>query len=279
MLARPLARPAATDSMSLPMRRSRAGGFVFALAALVAVGAAPYAEADLIVPANSSTTLSAGTLDLACTDLVVAGTLRVATGRVINVRNVSIQPGGTIVVGSGTIALGGNWSNSGTLAGGAGTVHFRDLCSVASTTISGNSVFATVSFVSAIGKTYVFAAGTTQSMTAGLEIAGTVGRPIAFRSSVPGQVASVNLLAGGTQRIDHVGVTDVWATGQWLAPGQTNAGGGGNARRWFGDPGGSSSPTPIPAFGAAAQAALSIALAVFAGAALRRRRRPGAVDR
>ncbi len=114
MLARPLARPTATDSMSLPMRRSRAGGFAIALSALIAVGAAPYAEADLIVPANSSTTLSAGTLDLACTDLVVAGTLRVATGRVINVRNVSIRPGGTIDVGSGTIALGGNWSNSGT---------------------------------------------------------------------------------------------------------------------------------------------------------------------
>jgi hypothetical protein len=104
-------------------------------------------------------------------------------------------------------------------------------------------------------------------VTSVLEISGTASNPIQFRSSAAGQVAFINLLIGGTQLIQHVGVTDVWATGQWLAPFQTNEGGGGNAHRWFGTPGGGGGgggggvSTAIPTLGNAALAALAALLA------------------
>ena len=42
--------------------------------------------ADLIVPANSVLNLGGGTVDLACTDLILAGTLQLASGSVVNAR-------------------------------------------------------------------------------------------------------------------------------------------------------------------------------------------------
>ena len=236
------------------MRRSGASarriGLAYALAVLGVSGMLPRdARADLIVPAASVMSLAAGVVDLACTDLIVGGTLNVNAGQVINVRHVTIQAGGSINGNTGLISLGGNWSNAGTFAGGTGSVRFRDACGGASSSIGGSTTFANASFVTATGKNYVFAVGTTQTVSNLLEIAGTAPLPIQFRSGTPGQVANINLLPGGSQQIQHVGVTDVWATGQWLAPNLTNEGGGGNANRWFGRPAAPSrrcrrSPTP-----------------------------------
>jgi hypothetical protein len=211
----------------------------FALSFLIA-GAA---RADMVVPSGATTNLGTGILDLACTDLVVAGTFQVAGGAVHNVRNITVQSGGMLDGGSGVIQVGGNWSNSGSFVAATGEVDFRDICGSGPSTISGSTTFNRASFVSTTGKNYVFAVGTTQTILSLLEISGTAAKPIQFRSSVPGQVAFINLVSAGTQQIQHVGVTDVWATGQWLAPGLTNEGGGGNAHRWFGQ-------GPIPGGGA-----------------------------
>ncbi len=151
------------------------------------------AAADFIVPANAIVSLNGGTLDLGCTDLIVAGTLQLGSGQVLNARNVTVQPGGALDGGSGAIELGGNWSNNGGFLAGTGTVRFRDLCAIASATISGSSSFANARFVSSIGKNYVFAVGSTQTITGVLEITGTAPQPIQFRSSTPGQVAFINL--------------------------------------------------------------------------------------
>jgi hypothetical protein len=242
--------------------------FVTAVACCAAVSA----RADLVVPANAIVILDGSTTDLQCTDVLVAGTLRLGTGSLVNARHVSIQAGGTIEVSSGTITAGGNWSNAGQFVAGTSAVRFRDVCSLTSASISGNSSFATASFVSAIGRTFRFAAGSTQTVGTSLEIAGTAAQPTQFRSSAAGQVANINLLPGGTQPIQHVGVTDVWATGQWLASSLTNEGGGGNANRWFG---GAAVAQAIPALQGPLLAALSIALTLMAGAALRRRERSG----
>ena len=230
------------------------------------------AAADVIVPANAIGSLNGGTLDLGCTDLIVAGTLQLGGGQVLNARNVTIQPGGVLDGGSGAIELGGNWSNSGGFLAGTGTVRFRDLCALASATISGSSSFANARFVTSIGKNYVFAVGSVHTITGVLEITGTTPQPIQFRSSAPGQVASINLTGTGTQQIAHVGVTDVWATGQHLAPNQTNEGGGGNATGWFGTP---TPPTGevrvIPALSTLMLGVLAALLALVAGLDLRRR--------
>jgi len=243
------------------------------IAFVVAIGIAhaPPTRADVTIPANSVMTLMGGTLDLGCTDLIDAGTLQVGTGSVVTTRNVSIQAGGVIDSGSGSITLGGNWSDAGTLVGGTGSVRFRDGCALTAATVTGNTTFATASFVSTTGKNYVFAVGSTQTVYSLLEISGTSAQPIQFRSGNPGQVANINLASSGTQQIQHVGVTDVWATGQWLAPNLSNEGGGGNASRWFGTPTSAGKSRPIPTLDEKALPALAALLALIGGLRLRRR--------
>lgn len=258
--------------------RERRGESVFRLLLTVSLAVALFcaalrAHADLIVPANSVVNLGSGTVDLACTDVIVAGTLQLASGSVLNARHVTIQAGGTIDGGSGFVTLGGNWTNAGQFIPGTSAVRFRDLCALTSATITGNTTFSTASFVTAIGKNYVFAVGSTQIINDLLEIAGTTALPIQFRSSVAGQVAFVNLMASGVQQIQHVGVTDVWATGQWLAPALTNEGGGGNANRWFGGGPVPAAAAPIPTLSDAMLVAL-VALLAATGAWLLRGRRP-----
>lgn len=243
-----------------------------ALALLAVLAPISTARADLVVPSGGLYTTSGGQTDLACTDVIVGGTLTVDSGSLVNVRHLTIQAGGTIDGGSGAIQLGGNWTNAGTFTPGTSTVRFNDLCGLTSATIGGSTSFANARFVSGSGKTYVFAVGTTQTVGAILEIAGTTSNPIQFRSGTPGQTAFVNLLPAGTQLIQHVGVTDVWATGQHLAPSLTNEGGGGNASRWFGgiNPV-AGTEIPVPGLGDLATLALAALLALFGIVNLRRR--------
>lgn len=233
-------------------------------AALLISVVAGQAKADLVVPVGATTSLGSGIVDLACSDLVVGGTVRVQSGAVRNVRNVTIQSGGAIDGGSGVIQVGGNWTASGSFVAGTGEVDFRDLCGVGAASISGNTTFFRASFVSTTSKNYIFGVGSTQRILSVLEISGATPSPIQFRSATPGQVASIDLVNSGTQLIQHVGVTDVWSTGQCLAPGQSNEGGGGNAKNWFicsSGGGGGSTPASIPALDAAALLALGALLA------------------
>ena len=245
------------------------------LATALAIGVSPTVHADLVIPAGARYSTGGSLTDLACTDVVVAGTLLLAGGALIRVRHLTIQPGGAIDGGSGFIQLGGNWSNAGTFAAGTSTIHFVDSCGLASVTLDGSTAFFTARFTSTTGKNHAFQVGTTQSIAGVLEIGGTTSSPIQFRSAARGQVANVKLLPAGTQSIVHVGVTDVWATGQHLAPYQSNEGGGGNAFNWFGAPlGVDESPTlPIPTLDDMALLALAALLAGFAIVDLRRRGR------
>jgi len=246
--------------------RARASRVLFAIVCL----ACGVARADLVVPSGALVSLAPGVADLACTDVVVAGTLQINSGQLNNVRSVTIQPGGVIDGGTGTIVVAGNWTNGGTFNAASGTVNFRDLCAFGNAVIIGSTTFSRASFVTSSGKNYVFAVGSTQTVTSLLEIAGPAGSPIQFRSSLPGQVAFINLVNGGTQQIQHVGVTDVWATGQWLAPFLTNEGGGGNASRWFGTPD-PVAATPIPTLDSTLLIALSLLVAAGAAQLLKRR--------
>lgn len=235
--------------------------FLFSL-----VGAA---RADLTALAGSTVNLGGGTVDLSCTDVTVSGTLLV-DGSLRNVRHFSIRPGGAVLTsGSGSIEVGGNWSNAGSF-GGASTVLFSDVCSLPSASISGSTTFSSVAFSSGTGKHYVFQSGTTQTISAALQVIGTAGQAVQFLSSAAGSVANIDLQAGGTQQIGQVGVTDVWATGQWLAPYQNNQGGGGNANRWFGVPS-NAAAEPIPTLSEYLVAALAALTAAMGGLSLRRR--------
>ena len=86
----------------------------------------------------------------------------------------------------------------------------------------------------------------------------------------PGSVAFLNLLPSGTQSIANVGVSDVHATGQPLAPDQTNQGGRGNAQGWFGGGGPIGQHVPVPA--ASPTALMLFALSLLGAALLALRR-------
>lgn len=209
---------------------------------LLAAFAVP-AFAQVVVPSGAAFSLGGGSIDLGSTSLQVGGSFAVGSGSVQNLDSVSILSGGNLDGGSGTLTLFGDWSNAGTFNAGTSTVNFID--DVAQSNIGGNSTFYNASFVSANGKNYVFAVGTTQSVSGLLTILGTSTQGIQFRSSTAGQVANIDLLAGGSQNIDFVGVSDVHATGQPLAPTKTNDGGTGNATGWFGAAiAGNAVPTP-----------------------------------
>ena len=244
---------------------------VLRLAAVIAIGFTTLwsvpARADLEIPAGGFMGLAAGGLDLGCTDLIVGGTLQTNSAPVANVRHLIIQSGGTIDAGTSVISVGGNWSNAGTFSAGTSLVAFSDICGVNPAAVSGSTAFYDASFASGSGKTWQFAAGSTQTIQHLLSIQGTTPNPVQFASSVPGTVAYIRLL--GAQAIAHVGVTDVWATGVWLAPYQTNEGGGGNANRWFGVPDYARIPTLDPV----GLLALILLLAALAGGTWSRQRR------
>lgn len=224
--------------------------------------AAP-AWADMEVPAGTLSNTSGAVFDLAGSDLLVGGTLGVDDGQIINVRNVIIQPGGVINGGTGLISLSGNWSNGGTFTAGAGNVNFVDsLIGSPGATISGSTSFSTVSFTSAVGKTYTFAADSSQQISSLLTIRGTAALPIVMVSSVPGQLAFLNL--SGNQQISNVAVDWVAATGVRLAAGQANRNPTGVAPRWMGE------GEVVPALGAGALALLALMM-IFMAHLMRRR--------
>ena len=216
------------------------------------------AHADLVIPSGGSLALNVGSSDLGCTDLIVAGTLSVDSGSVTGIRNVTIQPGGSITVTGGTLSLSGDWSNAGSFAAGSGLVSFVDLAGCATTggTISGNTTFARLSFTTALGKTYTIASGSTQTITQQLSIQGAPGLPLVLRSATAGQPAFIALFGG--QSTANFGAADLRATVNWIAPNQTNAISG-NVSRIFGDP-----SEPIPSLPLGALALLALTLAAYA---------------
>jgi hypothetical protein len=193
------------------------------------------AQAQIHVPAGAQVSIGSGAIDAAGTDLLVDGQVQVQSGSLTGLRHVEIAPSGLLDNGSGQITLAGDWLNAGAFSGGSGQVNFVDGLGLAAATIAGNSAFANLAFNSVTGKNFTFLVGSVQSIAAQLTILGAAGTPLQFRSSVPGQIASMDLLPGGTQNIAHVGVSDVYAIGQPLAPDLSNEGGSGNDSGWFGN--------------------------------------------
>jgi hypothetical protein len=236
------------------------GGWrVVILSALASCALAATAHADLVVPAGGSYALNGGSTDLACTDLIVAGGLSVDSGSITGIRNVSIQAGGSISVTSGTVSLSGDWSNTGTFSGGAGLVGFVDRagCATGGGTISGNTTFSRLSFITATGKTYLVASGSSQTITQFLTIQGAPGLPLILRGSTAGQPAFIALTGG--QSTSNFGAADLLATVNWIAPNQSNAIAGSGLSRVFGNPN-----IPIPTLPLGALTLLAFALAGFA---------------
>lgn len=231
------------------------------LAGLLAVGGS-VAHADWQIPAGASVQLSGGHLGLAGTDLLVAGTLALGTGSIDLARGVTINSGGMLDAGSGSLELQGPWTKLGDFLAGSSAVRFID-GPQAQAGVAGDTLFHDLSFVSSAGKTYVLTVGSTQSIEGLLTILGAPGQPIQMASATADQVAYINLLPSGSQNILDVGVSDVHAIGQPLAPDQSNQGGTGNDLGWFGNTG-FVAEVPLPTLSPNWLAALGVLLALLA---------------
>lgn len=180
------------------------------LGMLLTAGLQP-ALADIHIPAGASISLGGGGLQ--------------------NVGSLAID--GSLDAGSGSISLSGDWTRTGTFVPGTSTVSFVD-GGLAQSTFTGDTGFHVLNLVSGSGKTYVIEPGRTLGVAAGLTIRGLAGAPIQVASPDPSRVAFIDLAAAGSQDIEFVGVSNVHATGQHLAPALVNEGGTGNDRGWFG---------------------------------------------
>lgn len=191
------------------------------------------ALANLRIPAGASVQTNGGTIALGGSSVDLGGTLDVGSGQIVGIASLMAQAGAVLAGGSGLIELSGDWSVLGTFDAGTGAVRFIDALSSTSS-IRGSNAFYALSLISAIGKHIVLEPGTIQRISQLLEIQGTAAQPIQIERLLGGAVANVDLAQSGTQVISHVGVSNVYAIGQPLAPALSNEGGSGNAIGWFG---------------------------------------------
>lgn len=192
------------------------------------------AGAGLNVGAGSYVSLGDGQLWLGGGDLDVAGVVLVGNGQIREAG--SVLTSGVLNGGNGLIELFGDWVNDGDFVAGNSLVQFID-GEQAQSLLVGNTQFASLFLASSTGKTYLIESGSTLLISDTLTILGQGGIPIQVASSNPPAIAWIVLASYGTQNIDNVGVSNVHAAGQHLAPNQTNQGGSGNDLGWFGEGG------------------------------------------
>lgn len=198
--------------------------------------------------------LGQGQIDLAGGDLRIDGNFSVASGRLLRAGSLILTGG--LDGGSGEIEVGGDWINDGQFTPGAGWVRLTgDVDGMVS--ISGESDFANLALINTAGAVFVLDSGLEQRVADSLIIQGGVGLPVQIQSDTPPQPAFLWLADTGSQDITQVGVSNVHATGQPLAPDQTNQGGSGNALGWFGQ---GFEIIPVPALSLPALALLILTL-------------------
>lgn len=136
--------------------------------------------AQSTVPAGSTTALVTGsTLDLACADLSVLGTVRVNGGRIANTGTLGIAQGGTVDGGSGNIFVGNGWTNNGSFLPGTSTVTLGDGCASGPFSFSGGpTVFNNLTLSSNNGRSFVIPSGLNIMVTGTLTLQGAPGKPI-----------------------------------------------------------------------------------------------------
>lgn len=167
----------------------------FVLAWCFVVGGSCAALAQTVIPVGGTMTVPGTTWDLACTDLLVQGTLNIGSAQIIRSATVGIAAGGQLSAGHGTITVGGTWNNSGTFIAGTGTVMLSDVCGNSQVQLSGNTTFHNLTLISSLGKKYLFAAGTNITVTGTLRLQGAPGNPLQLLSP-SGQKVNIALAPG-----------------------------------------------------------------------------------
>lgn len=165
------------------------------LASCFAVLGSWTAQAATVIPSGSTMTVPGVALDLACTDLLVQGTLNVGLAQINQSTTVTIAGGGLLSAGQGTINVGGDWNNSGSFIAGTSTVVLSDICGNPTGQLSGNTTFYNLTLTSSLGKQFIFPAGTNIVVTGTLTLQGVPGNPIRLLSP-SGQNINITLAPG-----------------------------------------------------------------------------------
>lgn len=231
---------------------------------MAAMVCASQAHAAYEVPAGEIGDMDGATIDLACEDLVVNGTLNASGSTFTNAGNVLIGAGGVFNANQTNIdvALGWTTSAGGVLNASDSMVQVTNACGNSATTFTGNVTFDKLSAVVS-GHTVSVASGTELTVSGALTLKGV---------SVLKQgdaIALLTLQSGGTQDVADVGVDGVNATnGQHLAPLLDNLITGGVADNWFRGAGPTPPPgdvTPIPTMGPVGMGLMGLLIAFAAG--------------
>ena len=226
--------------------------------------------ADIRVPANARLHVDGGRIDFSGTSYLGYGVLRLGAGRLDRLDDFRVLAGGSADLGSGVLRLSGDWENRGSIAAGTSIVEFLD--APGDSFLLGPTEFSTLRATTTQGRRLRLESGVTQRVLASITLVGT-GAPLRIDSSVPGEAAFLQLLAGGTQDITNVAVWDVHATGQPLAPDESNQGGNANVQGWFGSGGGALPPARLETIPATSPwALLVLACGLFAALPFMRRR-------
>jgi hypothetical protein len=232
------------------------------------IAAASTAQSQIIVGAGSSINLGDSQVDIGCSDLAVAGTLVMGSGRQTGVRNLRIDSGAVFDGGSASVLqLSGNLANRGTLSPGSGSVRVVDGCTIITSIFSGASRFYGLAVNTSIGRTLTLPAAVTQAVASSLSLTGSAGAPLVIKSSVAGSAANIDLAANATQLIAYVDVADNHAVSAPIAqgtPASFNSVDGGNTDGWFGKA--AAAPTvAIPTLSFSSLAWLSLMVLAIAG--------------
>ena len=176
------------------------------------------AAQGISVGSSASFTVGDGSVDLGCGDLSIGGSVTIGSGTFTTMRDVNVSAG-ALFLGSGSMSLSGDWTNSGTVSAGAGLVTFVDGCGTNTSNIAGDTDFYDFSAVTSGGRLLQLAAGSTQTFGNSITLQGSGADPLTIRSSSPGSETFFVLPEGATQNILGVDVADNNADGgQTLAP-------------------------------------------------------------
>src|SRR5262249_41596197 len=108
-------------------------------AALACVLAFP-ASAQISIGAGSTFNFADAAINFGCSDLIVAGQAT-TSGALTGLQDLTIDPGGSVVVGAGQIALGGSFANGGTFNAGTGSLSIVDACGSGISQLTGSTSF------------------------------------------------------------------------------------------------------------------------------------------
>lgn len=161
--------------------------------AMLGLGIAGQAYAQFTIPAGATFDVPAGgTFDAGCTPIQLEGSLNVNSGQLATNSNLNIAGTGVLNGLTGSIAVGGNLSSSGTFNAGTSTVTLTDGCVGNVTQLSGNLVFQNLVLSSSTGRSFVIPTGTQITVLGTLTLQGTPGQSIQLVSS-GGGTAVINL--------------------------------------------------------------------------------------